>query len=193
MSDKVILTREQAEAIERYKEEQRELHEKQVRAQSVMLKEWTKPLIELKTDEFMDAIYIGYEVEETFEVGGWVRYDNGPSHGYKTQKITSIEHGYAWFSETESMPLHSLRHATPEEVAKEKERRWWKSHNRDVWELKTYDVLINRGGTLFEVECAKKDVELWEIQKSKQGKRRPFNYVKRNYKVICFAEDRKDV
>ena len=37
--------------------------------------------------------------------------------------------------------IENIRHATSEEIAEEKQRRWWSERGRDVWELKVLDKI----------------------------------------------------
>src|SRR5699024_1047502 len=96
----------------------------------------------LSTDEFIRALYIGYEVEETYEVGDWV-YVEAPKEGlpnvYQVMNAdkysVNLDRLYGNFKNSK------LRHATPEEIAEEKQRRWWAKHGRNVWELREGDLL----------------------------------------------------
>src|SRR5699024_5902020 len=78
------------------------------------------------------ALYIGYEVEETFEVGDWI-YSKQVEKFIKIEDEGQLE-GYNKF------PSY-YRSATPEEIAKEKERRWWAKHGREVWGLRRNDLV----------------------------------------------------
>ena len=149
------------------------------------------PLNELKTHQMARALYIGYEVEETFEVGNWVVYDNGVErgYGYKTNQIKDVDEQKAYFDEGRTMHITRLRHATPEEIAEEKQRRWWAKHGREVFEFKTGD-LINHAGIIIEVEKPEDDLVRVKINESR-GTLPEKLY--QGIEVICFAEDRKDL
>ena len=146
------------------------------------------PLNELKIHQMARALYIGYEVEEMFEVGDWVVYDNGVRCGYKTNQIKDVDEQKAYFDEGRTMHLTRLRHATPEEVAKEKQRRWWARHGRDVYEFKSGD-LIDHDHYVVEVMEVRSDMLRVEMNAA-------VGTITEEYydliKVICFAEDRKD-
>ena len=159
------------------------------------------PLNELKIHQMARALYIGYEVEETFEVGDWVVYDNGVErgYGYKTNQIKDVDGQKAYFDEGRTMYLTSLRHATPEEIATEKQRRWWAKHGRDVWELKENDLLISKHD---KHSCQVKFVEAADeygvllvdgIKDEFYEGEHDLQILQDRYKVICFAENRKDL
>ena len=139
-------------------------------------------LNELPFEQFIVAVLGDYEVEPIFEVGDWVKDTSTNA----VIKINDRQHRNNLID-----PRHTtIRHATPEEIAEEKQRRWWAKHGREVWEL--------RDGDLLRSTDTKKTYELnnqtsygawFEGLTSGIAHR----VVKRNYKVICFAEDRKDI
>src|SRR5699024_6388569 len=109
--------------------------------------------------------------------------------GYKTDQIKDVDEQKAYFDEGRTMLLTRLRHATPEEIAEEKQRRWWAKHGRDVFEFKTGD-LIDHDHYVVEVMEVRSDMLRVEMNAAVG------TITKENYdqiKVICFAEDRKDV
>ena len=171
---KVRLTQEQADAIEGIKEYQRKL----LNSGEHRIMEEFKDLRSLTTDEFMDALYIGYEVEPEFKVGDWIIDEFSGS-------MTIIENaGYANDLNNDS---NNIRKATKEEIAKEKQRRWWAKHGRDVWELKTKDVL----------KFGKRILVVTNVDHNKvYFKEDGWHYLSNldeSWSVICFAEDRKDI
>ncbi|PID16840.1 hypothetical protein CSV63_02835 [Sporosarcina sp. P34] len=90
------------------------------------------------------ALLIGYEVEETFEVGDWVacEYEDGAW----IAQIERIE-GKKVFAQWENGQLdwnyvHHIRHATSEEIKAEKEYRAWKSIGREVGGFREGDIGI---------------------------------------------------
>src|SRR5699024_4095466 len=119
-------------AVEKYKTDLRKSHWRQkankIRSEVTL----SKCLLELSTDDFMNAFEYGYEVEPEFNVGDWVVVTfklHTRSYG-KTFKITdkkescSIGDKYCFDLDGEGVVYaNELRHATPEEIAEEKERR----------------------------------------------------------------------
>src|SRR5699024_2155317 len=156
-----------------------------------MKKQWmSKPyamLNELPFEQFIVAVLGDYEVEETFEVGDWV-------HNNVTGRVAKIDdRGYdeevAWVDDDKVNFFTQFRHATPEEVAEEKQRRWWAKHDREVWELKENDLLYY-DDEFKEVEGVS---EIGAIMLSSERFYLPLETIKSKYSVACFAEDRKDI
>src|SRR5699024_10634960 len=90
----------------------------------------------ISVDDLIKALYIGYEVEPEFNGGDWVHVswsNNNPSvHKVIKTGVRSTcgnKNGIEidWGG-SPTPPLDIIRHATPEEIEQEKERRWWKSH-----------------------------------------------------------------
>ena len=72
----------------------------------------------------------------------------------------------------------------------EKERRWWAKHGRGIWELKVGDFLINdKLGTIEEV----KEIKWQKYLIGKWTAYMELDYIKDNYSVAFFVEDRKDI
>src|SRR5690625_2663863 len=123
---KVRLTQEQADAIEGIKEYQRKL----LNSGEHRIMEEFKDLRSLTTDEFMDALYVGYEVEPEYSVGDWIVVDYG-EHGTEVGIIKGwIDKPHSFFIDKchFGANVNEARHATPEEIAEEKERRWFAKH-----------------------------------------------------------------
>lgn len=185
--EKVKVTKEQAEAIEKYANSNKK---------ELCIENWVKGhfhtnkvLSELSLEELAKALYIGYEVEPEFKVGDWVYNEKAGTVARVGERYDGGE--WVWVDDEEFTfySVNDTRHATPEEIEKEKERRWWAEHGRDVWELKTKDMLVHREtGSLFEVFMVTDGyVRLNGVPS------RTFEEVKNYYKVAFFAEDRKDV
>src|SRR5690625_4778741 len=152
--EKVKLTQEQANIISNISlDELGEWFYKDERTNTDMyaaLKDFTM-------EEIAKAKIEGYEVKPEFKVGDWVirTLDMGKSHEkgrvFKVASVDDWENIYADDGGPNHLP-RSLRHATPEEIAKEKRRRWWSKHNRGLWELREGDALkAVDGGHLVEV------------------------------------------
>lgn len=197
MTEKVVLTKEQAEAIEKAITEFGK-----DRVIDGVLGTWRgelSSLNDLKPSEFARIMYgAGYEVEPEFKIGDWVAFHNRKDE-IVIRQIKRIDNLYevglwaCW--EEGSMPIKEIRHATLEEIAEEKERQFFAEHGRKKWELKRGDILIDEGGHtrivrgttdahgyLDENKVHFMDGD-WEI----------FEDVKKIYKVACFAENRLDV
>ena len=194
MTQKVVLTQEQADAVEsakkRYGKDQflyefsRMLHE----ISPLQFTGSLGPINDLALHRVAKALYIGYEVEPKFKVGDWV-------HSNVTGRVAKIDdRGYgeenAWVDDEEVNFFTDFRHATSEEIAREKERRWWNSHNRDVWELNEGDVLLYLGDPYKVKWCNSHIVSFGEGATDYEES---FDYVKERFIVMYFAEDRKDV
>lgn len=176
--EKIKLTQEQATAIERYAKGMFESLEAQLKNENY-LNEWAKCLAKLEVEEVVSAIRQGYKIEPQFKVGDWVHYQNGEFlKECKTRKIRKIEGSVLHFTQGHSMFNKYVRHATPEEIAEEKQRRWWAKYGREVKKLYKGDVIKNKeSGNVF---ILKDDYE-------------PVSWSVDRYEVVCFSEDRKDI
>src|SRR5699024_4993267 len=151
MTEKVKVTKEQAEAIERYKKELVDSIDEQYRFGVKRTPyEWAEPLVELGGEQVLEIIKHGYEVEPEFEVGDWVvrtkELNHQNFHEGKIFKVKRIVKGHLTKDllvvdndDNSEHHFENIRHATSEEIAKEKQRRWWAKHDRKVWELKIND------------------------------------------------------
>src|SRR5699024_574998 len=181
--EKVKLTQEQAWMIENHRGAFESLMRKH------HMKNCPTYIDELTTQQVVDAYFDGYKVDPDFEVGDWVVYNNGVRCGYKTNQRKDVDEQKAYYDEGRTMFLTRLRHASPEEIAEEKQRRWWAKHGRGVFEFKTGDLIefekvilevTEVGGALLQGEM---NAAAGTIAKEDYGQ----------LKVIYFAEDRKDL
>lgn len=200
--EKVKITQEQADAIESLRSDE---YDDDVIIRNVLFYEmrtWLETdnnhrvLGEVRTDTLIRALYIGYEVETEFKIGDWVVHEFSgevvkiigisEEDGKTCIKIDAYTTGYLF--------LDDFRRATPEEIAKEKQRRWWGKHDRDVWELVPLDVIKTKSThEIFYVDYFGKDyVGLFSYDKEKDITTK-IEDIKANYLVVCFREDRKDV
>src|SRR5699024_4487920 len=131
--EKVKLTQEQADAIERGIK----IYGKSRIMNDHALDGWVGNLNDLNgltKDEIARALYVGYEVESEFKSGDYVVNDIGT-----IGLIESVNGDHlkgVWIRDFD-IPMNCTsnkiaRHATPEEVEEVKERRWWAKHGRDV-------------------------------------------------------------
>lgn len=141
MADKVILTKEQAEAIEFAKKHhmRHEIIDAYMQINDSRLVDELKVLYQLSYDKFFKALYIGYEVEPEFscEVGDWIK---DTSTGAVFQ-VKDTQHR----NNVMDSRYTTKRHATPSEIAEEKERRFWNKFGREVNEYRAGDIVKGRG------------------------------------------------
>ena len=124
--NKVKLTQEQARAIERGLElSSREKLVKEHVEYQLQNKKWSvgklKSFNELSTETVIRALYIGYEVEQEYKVGEWVKSKLGKGVGI----IIDVDDSEYYTDFGMIVPKHDdlIRYATDEEIAKEKQRR----------------------------------------------------------------------
>lgn len=190
---KVILTQKQARMFENHKYAVEELLEKRV------CDNCPTSIDSLPIDDVVKAIVYGYEVKPEFKVGDWVVLEDG--YIGEIEFINEVEGwaniGYSKDTKERGVCLAKtydlidiVRHATPSEIAEEKERRWWKKHGRDVWELRARDILKQKSGNelaeVKEVHNSGYLIGKWTCYESKE-------YIKKHYTVVCLAENRLDV
>lgn len=158
-----------------------------------------EPLNELNADEFARALYIGYEVIPEFKKGDWVVNAAGTIGEIK--EIEGRIFQVFWGS---GMPMRCNkdvfeRHATEEEIAEEKERRFFRRNGREPWELKKGDVFSNKYNhqirTIETIDDDYRDgTKLGTIFLMGDGSLSvTLNDLKHFWDIVCFAEDRKDV
>ena|SRR5690625_4134508 len=189
--EKVKLTKEQANAIEWALQKENEYSpDRLLRLRSsdnANFHNELYPLNDIDIAVLARALYIGYEVEPEFKVGDWVV---SVKTGFVGTILDIFSDGMAHLSWRGSVAIKNLRHATPEEIQQEKERRWWAKHGREVWELKAGDFLIyKKFGTIEEV----KEVNEQRYLIGKLTGYMELDYIKDNYSVAFFVEDRKDI
>ena len=194
--EKVKLTREQANAIEHALQEVDEYKgnpDRLLRHASMNNVNFRNELHLLDTIDIVTlakALYIGYEVEPEYKVGDWVVNANGT-----IGKITNInEFGeFEGFWEEIEMLCEKdnfVRHATPEEIEKGKERRWWAKLGRQPYEFKMGDIVtweVKKG--LFEVVSHKG--EMYKLTRDFCDSE--FLALTKNLKLVCPVENRLDV
>ena len=186
--NKVILTQEQADAVKKLKESIKANHEKFRDNHQCNLADWEYVLLDIPTEKYLNAIFEGYEVAPTFKIGDWATHKlTGDVGVIKLVNSESIrcENGMGGW-------INDFRHAIPEEIAEEKERRFFAKHGRKPWELRTNDVLVNNAN--------KKDIFSMVSVNKEKGKYYDSTHtyytledLKNSYKVLCFAEQRLDV
>ncbi|MEC5422090.1 hypothetical protein QGM71_01105 [Virgibacillus sp. C22-A2] len=186
--NKVKVTQDQADAIHQWRtcsdRNDSELVETHIRG---WVLESDLSLNELDLDDFIKALYIGYEVEPQFKVGDWVVRENvitkitNINYKLDSEGAITTERFLSWVTD------NHLRHATPEEIAEEKERRWWSKHGRENWELKNGDVLDKRNFA-YTVRAVDESYVMFNEFATKKT----WDELKKDFKVACFAEKRLD-
>lgn len=153
MTEKVKLTKEQADGIE-------DLKKKNFSDESIIAAHIREPngwqldenvaLNRMPLLKLVDALRIGYEVEPLYKPGDkvmvlWLNKDK--EQLYKILKVNFVE-GIAYEVEITGefgfnvAPVSIIRHATPEEIKAVKERRLWKSIGRKVGDFKEKDLVV---------------------------------------------------
>src|SRR5690625_231371 len=200
---KVVLTQEQANAIEAFRI--LEQNNKQIlkynfhKLPEIDKDTFAEPINEMDFDTLVKALYIGYEVEPEFKEKDWIAFYHEEEEKEIITTIHTIEGKFVSYIDgiyVCYVAIKDIRHATQEEIAKEKERRWWEKHNRDVWELKEGDVLDLNGHTFHIVDQVDDDKTYWLV--SKDGPGTATQEILKNedtwdWRVVYFSEDRKDV
>lgn len=136
MTNKIKLTQKQADALEEFK-----------------VKVIPEELAGLSTHEIFFAMRDGYEIEKTFEVDDWVVvFDEYVMKVLQIQgELVTTDRlmaDYLINEMTWSEGTNGFRHATPEEVAKEQERRDWALIKRVPGNFVTGDVLEMKSGAI---------------------------------------------
>lgn len=156
-------------------------------------------ILKLTVNELHKVIDGEYEVESEFKVGDWAVYES--VNGYnKIREIIEIRHEtyvYAYWSYPDELTWVSkrnIRHATPEEITKEKQRRWWAKHGREVWELSLYDSVITKEGHPFTISYIYRDYSGGTVKyELSNGAYYDKDDMEDKFKILYFAEDRKDI
>jgi|SRR5690625_1255733 len=123
---------------------------------------------EFHIEELVRALYTGYEVEPEFKAGDWVHNNlNGCVFQIKEYQLEVINDD-----------PRNIRHATKQEA-------WWASHGRDVDQYKHNDVIKESYNQVIREVSHVED----NIVYMKCGG----GFGKDALKIVCFAEDRKDL
>src|SRR5690625_1586892 len=180
--EKVKLTQKQAEDLEEalhaYEDDKDHMLNVFVRAKDTS--DWGS-ISYFSPSKIAKALYIGYEVK-SYKIGDWVKVEI--QNEVRVSEIYAIK-GDKYFLERLPgyfTPQNILGHATDEEIAEEKEYRWWFRHNRDVWELKEGDILTD-GYHVSQVNNANKSI-VWFRAPFNKGYE--YHEVKEKFKVVCF-------
>lgn len=146
MTEKVKLTREQAEAVDNW-----------LSAATAMdgisalldahadMERWVgvfAPMNDLSQADMARALLIGYEIEKEYKIGDWVVWETEHERRVlQIDRISKLTTGEKVFGD-EGFWLECIkRHATPEEIKAEQERRVWKKIGREVGEFQFQDIV----------------------------------------------------
>src|SRR5690625_374345 len=185
--EKVKLTREQANALESLledytKEEIIKENFNPIERLREYLDDENKNIVfrHLSDEMLVKALYFGYEVEEQYKKGDWVKAkDDG--------RLIKLIHDFM-VEEANGCKNHLIEPATEDEISVE----WWMRNGREHWELRYNDILIDEQGNLYSFveECG----ALLELYSCHVGgvKLKSYEELQDNFQIVCFAEDRKD-
>lgn len=162
--EKVKLTQAQANAIDELRNRKAWDDEKIIGVHANAPNNWYRlsalnglPLLTL-----VDALRIGYEFEPEYKVGDWVARLDGntfyPKGAVRAVEILSVEEGHCGSERVmhgENMewgtPVTHIRHATPEEIKVEQERRTWAKIGREPGEFRKGDIVIDSTGKTYRL------------------------------------------
>jgi len=146
MTEKVKITQEQGEAIERFLDSVDGDKERFLRMHVagdgiVYWGDYCHPLNNLSIMKFAEILVNGYEVEPKFKIGDWVVHDSEQGAEVVREIRRSVIE-----TNKRSHFYYRFRHATPEEIAERKEWELWDSIGREVGDFTEGDVGIFRNG-----------------------------------------------
>lgn len=114
---------------------------------------------EMDLDTLIKALYIGYEIEEQYKVGDWVFVNNnGDEWVAKIATGTGVRDVFyvdecPYVDNKQYYHISKFRHATPEEIAKEKKRMFWVKLGREVDEYREGDIINHEGQYGSVIDC----------------------------------------
>lgn len=140
--EKIQLTQEQSEVVEL----RRNRKDKSSAIKHHIRNGWAgqkyRFLNDFTVDEFCRLLYVpgSYEVIPQYNENDWV-YRNGEIDSIRW---ANYEKNLAYLDSIGMIGIDSIeRHATPEEIQKEKKRRFWERLGREVDEYRTGDIVFN--------------------------------------------------
>lgn len=190
MTDKVMVTQDQADAIDDLLNDSLLWDADQILERHTNGSMWfernNRCLNGLSVPEMAKALYVGYEVEPEYKEKDWITVFHENGTWKCTARITSIDNEYL----TVDVPnIHNkellinldgwdvVRHSTESEIAEEKERRKFASVGREPGEIREGDIVINNDhGHPAIVTDIQKFIE--HVDK---------------YTIACFVDHREDV
>lgn len=192
---KVRITQEQADAIERLKQSHRD-EIKRFKKHPDHFVNWLLPIKNMHVDDIEKAYRDGYEIEIEYKQGEHVFHKSSEKIGvvYEDNGYLSVRFLDVKGTDMAFNPLN-FRHATRQEIETEKTHIWWKKHDRNMWEIREGDILSYLGYP-FVVDSFDSGVVHFKINEEfdrQYTEAECFNFVKGNFKLLCFVEDRKDI
>ena len=169
MTEKVKVTREQAEAIEFILSNdgsEDSIKENLIRKHAKEPNRWcgkARPILGMPLLTLVDALRIGYDIEEEYKVGDWVVWET--EHERYVLQIETINHRVMnrKVFNAEGFWMECIkRHATPEEIKAEKERRVWAKIGREPMQFIIGDSLISIDGRVYPFD---KESRISEIRR----------------------------
>lgn len=153
MAKKVKISQEQADAIERYLKCHDHCDVTIINSHAsgaIRMLGAYQALDNMSVYTMSRAILSGYEIELEFKTGDWVVYNSleGIVIGQLQKCIFDDFRVDRADKDGMSFYPNEWRHATNDEIKKEKERRMWKTIGREVGEFRERDVGYARKGTL---------------------------------------------
>ena len=170
------------------------IEEKMLRVHECMWREKeNRCLNDLSLDSLARVLYTpdSYEVIPQYKVGDWVYHTDGD-----IGKITEINEYGTIFTDIEFYPNSFIstsakffRHATLEEIQKEKKRRFWDKLGRGVDEYREGDFIVDVYGDYGFIE-RKKDPVIYRVRMIRANQ--PVITHPEEMRLITQAEDRLD-
>src|SRR5690625_5269038 len=156
-----------------------------------------KALKDLTIEEIAKAKIIGYEVEPEIKIGDIVECKRSGSIGVVYEHLGNGAIGVKNFKEDGTPSYHSttsvglVKKITGDKAVKWKELIFWSENNRGVWELREGDAIkAVDDGYMVEV-CEVFDSR--NVRLTGGVTHVKVSELKEGYKIVCFAEDRKDL
>lgn len=142
--EKVKLTKAQVENINRWPNKEQLITAK---AAGLLEHGQDEAVGELSMEKLVRALYIGFEVEEEYKVGDSIVKTNGTTFSTfsRIAKVHQVFGKRVTIENGGSLSFKEIRHATPEEIKTEQERRVWKKIGREVNEIRPGDCIASNG------------------------------------------------
>lgn len=159
MIEKISVTQSQANKLKEYLEVCRKAGKNPLdvfASSGCELNDYYESLNSLSIEDMARAILIGYEIEPVYKVGELVTITAPNSKFGKVYEIIEEQDIGVYLLKMESINtmlwhIEEFRHATPEEIKAEKERRLWKSIGREIGEFRKGDTFVSTRGNVWKI------------------------------------------